>query len=567
MLCQLTVENIALIERLDLTLEPGLTVITGETGAGKSILIDALALALGGRADSGLIREGCEQASVLARFRLSPGHPLLSWLGEQELALDGEELFLRRVLSNQGRSRAFVNQVAVPLAVLAQAGAQLVDIHGQYELQSLLQAPGHLRILDAYAVHDTLVAEVRRSAEAWRRCRDERADLEARGGGAEARRVFLGHQLEELEAAGVGVGELAELVTHRARLANATRLALAVEGGLGLLADGQGAVGDGLSRAAGLLEGAGAMDPELATIAEALRSLHYELTDRVESLRRYQEGLSVDPVALERLDERLDLLRRLSRKHQCEADRLPELVETLRRELAAMDGLEENLRRLTEALARAGDRYRERAALLGRSRAEAAGRLTREVMVELGDLHMGNTRFAVTLTVEAGDPRPQGEERVAFEVSTNPGESLKPLKLVASGGELARLMLAMKCALADAVPVTTLIFDEVDVGVGGRVATSIGQKLRRLASGRQVLAITHQPQVAAWGEGHLRVEKGFHGGRARVEIVPLDDGGREEELARMLAGETVTDPARENARELLAAARETEFFPNSGESG
>ncbi|MBF0426331.1 MAG: DNA repair protein RecN, partial [Magnetococcales bacterium] len=353
------------------------------------------------------------------------------------------------------------------------------------------------------------------------------------------------------------VGELAELRSQHTRLAHAARLQQAARTALDLLIEATPAAVDLVSRAASELERAVDHDPALNLMATAVRSIQYDLDAAIETLRHYQGSLAADPEHLALLDERLNLLRDLSRKHRCEADQLPELLATWRAELETIDQAEGIENSLSQELARLLRAYREKAAELTRQRQQTATRLTRALEEQLKDLQMAKTRMAISLRPVAGDPRATGDEEVAFEVSANVGEPLKPLQQVASGGELSRIMLALKTVLADAVTIQTLVFDEVDVGVGGRVASRIGGKLAEVAgSGRQLLAITHLPQVAAWGDNHLRVEKIANAERTRVMIHPLSAADRVEELARMLAGDAITPSARHNAQELLAAARQ-----------
>ena len=563
MLQRLSVENIALIQRLDLEFDSGLTILTGETGAGKSVIIDALALALGARAEAGLIRTGADRAVVVAAFQPPPDHASHRWLREQELDEDGGGIILRRVLSRNGPSRAFVNETQVPLATLARLGDLLVEIHGQHDHQTLLNPATHLAILDAFAAHPERTAATAGRCADWRAVRDQLETLRRQTRDAAERHAFLSFQLAELDAAGVVPGEQAELEARRGRLAHASRLAEAAQEAWERLSELPVAAVTTSGQAAAALEEVAELDPALAAIAEAVRSLHYELDDAAQRVRHYRDGLETDPRELEQLDERLDLIRRLSRKHHCEADRLPELAEQWRQEIDTIDHAGTHEQRLEKELAAALAAFLEQARILGAARRKAADTLTATVETQLAELHMANTRFAVTLPARSGDPDPRGLEEAAFQVSTNPGEPVKPLRQVASGGELSRITLALRVALADRESLSTLIFDEVDVGVGGRVAAAIGSKLARVAAGRQVLAITHLPQVAAWGGAHLKVAKETTGNRPVIAITPLDADERVEELARMLAGDQVTAAARRNAVALLDGARETV----SGENG
>ncbi|MBF0181914.1 MAG: DNA repair protein RecN [Magnetococcales bacterium] len=556
MLRQLIIENIALIEQVDLEFSPGLTILTGETGAGKSILIDALMLALGARADASLIRTECEQAMITARFLPPENHPVRLWLKEQELNHDDEELFLRRSLHRNGRSRAFINETPVPIATLCKLGDGLVDIHGQHDHQTLLNPTSHLAILDAFANHPERLDETIRHARDWHTHHRALANLRQNAREAEQRRAFLEHQLLELDATGIAPGEAQELDNLRNRLAHAVRLGEAARASLELLTGESGgeAASQLLSGAARELEDAARLDASLLPLAEQLRSLQYELEDAADRIRHYADGLDTDPEQLESIDDRLNLIRNLARKHRCQPDDLPDLAERLRKELDSLSSIDRDEQRLATALAASRSAFDTAAAALSLSRKQAATRLAHETEHHLAQLAMPGVRFAATLRPLRGDPSPSGTEEAEFQISANPGEPLKPLAQVASGGEISRIMLALKTSLADAVTIPTLIFDEVDVGVGGKTAAAIGAKLRQLASGRQILAVTHSPQVASWGDRHLKITKSTLDGRTRVAVASLDHQARIEELARMLAGERITDPARHNAEELLRAA-------------
>ncbi|MEO5363108.1 MAG: DNA repair protein RecN [Magnetococcus sp. DMHC-8] len=559
MLCQLIVENIALIPHMDLEFQPGLTILTGETGAGKSIIIDALSLVLGERADASLIRSGTERATVQACFRLPPSHSALAWLRDKALGTpghttchqDGEELFLRRALAANGRNRAFINEIQVPLTTLAELGSLLVEIHGQHDHQRLLNPNTHLAILDEFANHPELLHAVRNHFEQWHTITTEQKKVRQQQADAADRHAFLAFQLRELAAADLQPGEWARLERQRSRLAHATRLAQAAQNALNLLLEHTNPAATLAGRAAGELESVTDLDPSLEPIAATVRSLQYELDDAGERVRDYLGGLDVDPAQLERLDDRMDLLRRLARKHRREVEQLPELAQEWQQEMEQLESAEEREKQLDQAHAAARDAYFQAARQLSLSRQAATARLGQAVETQLQTLHMSNARYEVSLQPSRGEPRQTGMEDALFQVGPNPGEPLKPLHVIASGGELSRITLAIKTSLAHLLPVSTLIFDEVDSGVGGRVAASIGARMAHIAQERQVLAITHLPQVAAWGTRHLKVDKHTNHQQTSVTVTPLNNEERIEELARMLAGEQITMPAREHARELL----------------
>lgn len=555
MLRQLTIENIALIQYLDLELNGGLTVITGETGAGKSILLGALGQVLGDRADVGLIRSGTEKAIVTGRFHPPADHPVWPWLGEQALEGEPGEILLRRVLSIHGRHRCYVNDRPVSLGTLQEAGRLLVDIHGQHDHQSLYHPAAHLAILDAFAGHDGLAAAVRALHGQWRSHSQALERLRGQARDAAERQAFLRFQWEELEQAAVEPGEMTRLEGRFKTLSNTRRLMEHAATGLALLSgDGRHDARSLLEQATRALESAARHDPSLEALAERLASLGYELEDVAGQLEQYQETLEQDPAELARISSRIDLIHQLCRKHRREPDELAPLAESWRQELESLDNLELNEAKLVRDTREAAAAYREQARQLGESRRQAARRLDQEVEAQLAGLYMERTRFQASLTPLEGPPRADGMEEVAFEVSTNPGEPLKPLRQVASGGEISRIMLALKTVLADVETVPSLIFDEVDVGVGGRVADAIGARLLRVAQARQVVTITHLPQVAAWGEHHLRVAKTQTDSDTSLTATPLDAKARIEELARMLAGDKITPASRRNAKALLKAA-------------
>ncbi|MBF0308062.1 MAG: DNA repair protein RecN [Magnetococcales bacterium] len=556
MLLRLTIEEIALIRHQEIGFHAGLNLLTGETGAGKSILLDALGLVLGARAETSLLASGAEKARVTGEFRPAPDHPARAWLKERELDSTDDLLLIRRVLSANGPNRAFINETPVSQGALAELGALLVEIHGQQEQQTLLNPASHLAILDAFGGLRDQAAAVARAFEAWQTVSAEGERLKQRAAQARERREFLEFQVEELNRAGVVVGELAELEGKRQRLAHGGKLLTSLEEALARLTEGNPSASGLLSRALPHVEEMARLDESLEPLVATLQSLSYDLEEAGARLGHYRDALELDPAELENLEERIHRIRHLMRKHQCEADQLPVLRHTWQEELDGLEHLDADLEGVARRREAALGQWREVAERLKSARREAASRLIREVEKELAELHMASTRLAATHPAGDGEPRAYGLEGFALMVSTNPGEPPRPLKQVASGGELARLMLALKQILASAMSVSTMVFDEADVGVGGRTAAAIGLKMARLAAGgRQVLAVTHAPQVAAWADRHLKVEKGLQGERTVARVQVLNDEERVEELARMLAADRITPQARENARELLRQAR------------
>ena len=550
MLRQLAIHNVVLVDRLDLEFEPGLGVLTGETGAGKSILLDALGLALGARADAGLVRSGQDSAVVSAELELPGGHPIERFLEEQGIAQEpGEPLIIRRSLKSDGGSRAFIGGASVPAGVLREVGALGVEIHGQHDDRGLLNPKGHRALLDAFG---KLNAES--VAAAWAEVIRIDAELnQARADAllAERDRDYLQHVCAEIESLSPEGGEETRLSEERAAMQARIKAAEALTGLDELLGGSEGALAL-LRQVARRLE-RGAADHPL--LAEALASLDRALIDGSEAedkIERAADALAFDPARLEEVEARLFDIRGLARKHRVEPDALSALGEQMRERLVAMDEGGERIAHLDRQLIEARASYAAAAKQLSRLRHEAAARLDAAVTAELQPLRLDAAKFRTSIS--ATDPGPSGTDRVEFEVSTNPGAPFGPLTRIASGGELSRFILALKVALAEAGSVATMIFDEVDRGVGGAVASAIGERLARLAKDSQVLVVTHSPQVAARASQHYRIEKSHGADGTRTSVRKLSEQERREEIARMLSGASITDEARAQAARLLDAA-------------
>ena len=552
MLVALSIRDVVLIERMTLAFPGGLSVLTGETGAGKSILLDALGLALGARADSGLVRSGAERASVTAEFEPPAGHPSAGILDEQ--GLDAEDrLVLRRVLGADGRSRAFVNDQAVSVGLLRRLGDTLVEIQGQFEQRGLLDPATHRLTLDAFGRVDTALSRTRKAHAAWREAvkAHEAASSELEQWRAEE--SYLRHAVEEFDALSPTTGEEVELDQLRDLLIHGEQVLDAMNAAETALSGERGAE-PSLSAAHRALanvadKAAHRLDPPLEAIDRALA----ELQEAVNTLGDAASGLDADPARLAEVDDRLHAIRALARKHSVTPDALPERHAKLAEQLARMEDGEAGIDALAEAERAAEAGYREAAETLSQMRAKAAGKLDTAVAGELPPLKMERATF-VTVVAPLEDPSdwgPDGFDRVRFEVATNPGTPAGPIHRIASGGELARFLLALKVVLAEANPVATLIFDEVDAGVGGAVAAAVGDRLARLAGELQVLVVTHSPQVAAKGAAHWHVEKSTAAAGNITTIDTLDQTARLEEIARMLSGAQITDEARAAAGSLL----------------
>lgn len=553
MLTGLNIRDVVLIEALDLDFRAGLGVLTGETGAGKSILLDSLGLALGMRADSGLVRQGAAQAVVTASFELSDPAPVAALLAENGIDFDSSEpLLIRRIVKADGGSRAFVNDSPASAALLRELGAFLVEIHGQHDDRGLLNPRGHRALLDSFGRLDTdAVADAHR---AFRAAEDELAAARAEQESAARDREWLEHAVAELTALAPEPGEEEQLATRRASMQRGEKIAGELQAIADLLDGSDGAL-TRLRQAARILERIADDHPALAESLAALDRALIESSTTQEKVDEAAEALAFDPAALEADEARLFDLRGLARKHRVQPDDLAELAETLAARLARIEGGEDTIHRLEAALAQAESAYTAAAETLSAARTAAAARLDAAVATELAPLKLDAARFRTVV-----DPLPRdlwsasGRDRVEFEVSTNPGAPFAPLIKIASGGELSRFILALKVALAEEGGARTLIFDEIDRGVGGAVASAIGERLARLATDAQLLVVTHSPQVAARGGHHLLIAKSHDGLVTRTGVRALDDDARREEIARMLSGAQITDEARAQAERLLETA-------------
>ena len=551
MLTRLAIRNIVLIEALDLAFTGGLGVLTGETGAGKSILLDALGLVLGNRAESGLLRRGEERASVTATFEFAELPVAVGEvLEEADVALEpGEPLILRRTLKSDGGSKAFVNDQPVGAALLRELAPALVELHGQHDDRGLVNPRGHLALLDRYGGTDVASVEA-----AWRAWRDAEARLgQARGLAEQAKAdedLLLAH-LSELDALEPQEGEEEALAGARADMQKGEKLSGDLEQ-LRLLWDGSDAPLAALRAAARRLDRIAGEHPLLADALAALDRAVIEAGGAEEKLEGAARALDFDPAELDRIETRLFELRALARKHRCEVDELPAKMREMRSALDAIEAGDAEIAELEAAERAAHEVYRARAETLHANRVAAALRLDEAVSGELAPLKLDAARFR-TAVGELPQERwgPHGMDAVEFLISTNPGAGFAPLNKIASGGELSRFILALKVALAEQGGAATVIFDEIDRGVGGAVASAIGERLARLAQGGQLLAVTHSPQVAARGRTHYLIAKSSEGIVTRTSVHLLDDAGRQEEIARMLSGAEITSEARAQADRLL----------------
>ena len=558
MLAALTISDIVLIEKLEIDFSRGLTVLTGETGAGKSILLDALSLALGGRGDAGLVRHGAERGQVTATFEVGPDHRVWALLNENDIEADGE-LIVRRVQNSDGRTKAFINDQPVSANLLKLIGDTIVEIHGQLDDRALVDEREHRRLLDAFGGLEPLVAEVGKLWDIQRKAAKERDLMRARIDAARRDADYLRNAVDELDKLKPVLGEETELSTARHAMMQAEKIAADLKEALETLEGSQSPI----STAAGLLR---RLERKSAQMPELIETVVKPIGDAVDALELARTGLEIwlrksnyDPKLLEKTEERLFALRAAARKHDVPVDGLAGLRDRMAGQVSELDHGEERLVALEASLAKAQADYGVVAEKLSAARKKAAVGLEKAVNGELPALKLERARFSVQLASDPTNPGPLGIDAVEFWVQTNPGTRAGPILKVASGGELSRFLLALKVSLADRGSAPTLVFDEIDTGVGGAVAEAIGLRLARLAERVQVMSVTHAPQVAARAFAHLLISKEARrtkGAEDRVatRVVSLQSDQRQEEIARMLAGSVITDEARAAAARLIAGA-------------
>jgi DNA repair protein RecN (Recombination protein N) len=558
MLVRIHISNLAIVSRLEVEFARGMTALTGETGAGKSILIDALGLALGDRADSGMIRAGSARAEITAIFDLSDTEAARSWLQEQQL--DAEEgCILRRVLVRDGQSRAYINGTPAPLRSVQALGELLVDIHGQHAHQSLLRTAHQRELLDAYAGHHDLLAQLAEHYRSWQQTREALEQLRRQALDQQERRELLAFQIDELTGLALAEGEVDAIDQEQRRLSNADQLRLQCATILDLLDEADDSARSRLLRANGEVDEILKLEPSLGECRELLESASIQIDEAVSLVRSYADTIELDPTRLQQVERRLEDIHDLARKYRCRPVELPALLEKMRQEMVQIGDTKS---RAAEMAARCSDLEQQFLALAKRvreSRAKAAKRLEVSVRRDIAQLGMPDGRIEIPL-----QPLPEekasvhGLDRVEFLVSANRGQPPQPLAKVASGGELSRISLAIQVATIQCGSVPTLIFDEVDVGIGGGVAEITGRLLRTIGEERQVLCVTHLPQVAAQAHHHQQISKESDGSRVQTSICDLDGEARVQEVARMLGGVEITANTLANAREMIARDRDTQ---------
>jgi DNA repair protein RecN (Recombination protein N) len=551
MLTQIHIRDLAIVSSLELELGTGLTVLTGETGAGKSILIDALGLALGERADNSMIRSGCDKTEITAVFKIAGLPEIGNWLREQ--ALDsGDECILRRVLVQSGSSRAFINGSPVTIKSLQSLGDLLVDIHGQHAHQSLLHRNHQRELLDAYANHPELLRQVEQLFHRWRETEERLEQLRSESADRSEKLELLRYQVKELAELELRPQELGELDEEHKKLSNADRLQEGCAQLLAQLYDDEGSLQSRLAHAVGELTEMTSADAALGEVREMVENASIQVQEAAHALRHYLDRVESNPARLEEVETRLSDIHDLSRKHRCKAGDLPQLLVEMQHSLEALENADQSLAALEQEVATLHSDYLATANALDDKRRSAAGKLEKEVTDGMQSLGMPGGDFAIAIeSLPEEKATASGLNRIEFQVSANPGQPLKPLVKVASGGELSRISLAIQVATASCSGIPILIFDEVDVGIGGGIAEIVGKLLRQLGKFRQVLCVTHLPQVAAQGHHHLQVSKSGNGSAIQTGISALDGETRVQEIARMLGGVEITEQTLAHAAEMV----------------
>jgi DNA repair protein RecN (Recombination protein N) len=556
MLTHIHIWNFAIVEKLDIEFEQGLTVLTGETGAGKSILLDALGLALGDRADSHVIRHGSDKAEISVSFSTHDAPKAEAWLQQHDMN-SAEECIIRRTISQNGPSKAFINGIPAPIQLLRELGEMLVDLHGQHEHQSLLNKDTQRELLDNYAGHTDLLTNVATTYQRWRTLTKEYQQLSQAGRDREQRIDLLRHQVKELDALAITTGEFAQLEQDHKRLANASHLLQTVQQAVQLLADNEEtAIENLLGQCVNDIHALSQTDSKLLPMQELLNNAHIQIQEAISELRHYADELDLDPARLAQMETRIGDILQLARKHRVTADELVGLLPDLQTELSKLEHADSRLDELQKQINKTKDDYLAAAEKLSKSRRKVAKQLSERVTDGMQGLSLSGGAFAVTLEELAEDRwSDTGREHIEFLVSANPGQPVRALHKVASGGELSRISLAIQVITAQAARIPSLIFDEVDVGIGGRVAEIVGLQLRALGQHRQVICVTHLPQVAALGHHHLQVSKHINKNSTLTKIETLDSKQRIDEIARMLGGIEITPQTRSHAQEMIERAQ------------
>ena len=555
MLTHIHIWNFAIVEQLDIEFDTGLTVLTGETGAGKSILLDALGLALGDRADSSVIRHGSDKAEISVTFTIRDAKQAQAWLTEHDM-LSEDECIIRRSISHKGASKAFINGIPSTIQQLRQLGEMLVDLHGQHEHQSLLQKDAQRQLLDDYANHKPLLEKVRTHYQQWQQLQTEYQRLSQANNDRDSRLELLRYQVNELATLALQANETEQLEQELKRLSNANQLLQTAQSAMNALQEDehhsiQRTLADNLNQIQSLVR----VDENLEPITELLNNALIQVQETISELRHYADGLELDPARLAEVEQRITDIHNLSRKHHVKPEELVTLYPKLEQELADLEQADIKLEGLLHDIDQAKSAYHTAAEKLSQSRNKTAKALSKKISDAMQTLSLEGGKFAVDIAPLAESQwSALGGDSIEFQVSANPGQPLKPLTKVASGGELSRISLAIQVITAQAARIPTLIFDEVDVGIGGRVAEIVGLQLRALGEQRQVICVTHLPQVAALGHHHYQVSKQTTKKKTSTDISPLDPIQRIDEVARMLGGVEITAQTLSHAKEMIEKA-------------
>lgn len=552
MLLHLSINNFAIADHLEMEISRGMTVITGETGAGKSIMLDALGLALGDRADASIVRHGTDRADIHASFDISNIKEARQWLTDHEL-LDGDECLLRRVITKEGRSRAYINGRPATLQDLKTLGEMLIDIHSQHAHQSLLKKDQQRRLLDEFANLNPLTSELKELAKNYQQSFQRLSLLTENRSEQSARAQLLGYQVEELDNLALADGELESLEQEQKQLANGEQILQSSQHAIALCSEGELNVVTILNQALRSLATIPAKSTALEEAEQLLNSALIQTEEASHELQHHIDAFELDPERLQFVESRLSSLYETARKHHIKPEQLPELQQSLQQELNSIAGSDEELEQLQQRVTALRSQYHQLAEKLSKKRRAAASKLQKQVEKQLEQLAMANCRFSIALTPRADDkPHPHGSEEIAFLVSTNPGQQPQPLAKIASGGELSRISLAIQVITAKTSAIPTLVFDEVDVGIGGAIAEVVGNLLQELGERGQVLCVTHQAQVASKGHQHLYVSKTSNKHSVCTKLMELSEGKKIEEIARMLGGIAITDQSLAHAKEMLS---------------
>ncbi|RTE86903.1 MULTISPECIES: DNA repair protein RecN [Gammaproteobacteria] len=552
MLTQLCIRNFAIVDDMSIDFKSGMSAITGETGAGKSIALDALSLCLGARAEASMVRDASKKAEISASFHTETLPDVQKWLESRELEAD-EECVIRRTISAEGRSKAYVNAAPVPVALLKELGSLLVSLHGQHDHHLLMKSEQQLTLLDQYGDHSSLLAKVKESWKAWQSLLKEKKQLSTESEATLAQRQLLEYQVRELEEFDIQEGEFEQLEQDHNRLANTTQLQEHALYGLNSLYDGEHNNAYGLvEQVIQRLQESVELDDKLAPIVELLEQSSVQIEEAVRELRHYQDHLESDPQAFAEVESRLTNAMQLARKHQVAPEELVNHYHALQGELAGLANSSERLETIDKDIEAAEAEFKAHAEKLSSARKTTGKKLSSQVQSTMRDLNMKEGQFLVRIESSLQQSSAKGFDSVSFDVAMNAGQTLQPLQKVASGGELSRISLAIQVLTAQHDGLPTLIFDEVDVGVSGPTAATVGKLLRKLGQANQVICVTHLPQVAARAHQQLEVEKVNQNGKTTTQMTPLNDDQRVKALARLLGGDNITANSIANAQELLA---------------